>query len=323
MNLGDELSELKAQRSAGRIGPVEYYQSLARLTDVSPDAIPDPYEFILTSIRRIEALLEDRLGASGVGLDQKVESRADRIPPDLRSELLAIAALQTAISRGETTGSVEISGLQSRCAHALVRTLRLAEAASPQDPSIRIKAFLPAWARRGVVRKVRHSQRPILPGRRLLEYVALMDIDGRLEMVTSGSPLQIECGDWVVVAGRADHEPNLCCNESRPSGNKRKSYQAVPLVLAAAGALAALAGGAMVCLALSGAAHSHWDLLVIGRCAALVLAGVLTSWIGLWFATIMGQVARMARAFDEVLKLPSPVHESTPSEHGNGERRSV
>ena len=113
--------------------------------------------------------LDDRLAASGRGLGQKIESAADRIPPDLKSELHYIAALQKAISRGETLGTVEISGLQSTCADAVVKTLKLAESASPQDPNIRIKAFLPAWARRGVVRKVRHSQRQILPGRSHLE----------------------------------------------------------------------------------------------------------------------------------------------------------
>lgn len=301
MNLGDELFELETQRSTSRIGPVEYYLSLARLIDASPDAIPDPYEFILTSVRRIEALLEDRLAASGHGLGQKIESAADRIPTDLRSELHYIAALQTAISRGEPPSPGEISGLQGRCAQALVKTLQLAEAASPPDPTIRIKAFLPAWAKRGVVRKVRHSQRQILPGWRHLQHLALMDIDGRLETITSASPSQIECGDWVVVAGRADHEASLFYNESRPPGNKRKRYQTMSWVLAAFGTLATLAGGVMICLALTRAAHSRWDFLIIGRCAALVLAGVLTSWIGLWFATMMVQVARVARIFDNVL----------------------
>jgi hypothetical protein len=75
MNLGDELFELKSQRSTSRIGPVEYYQSLARLIDDSPDAIQDPNEFILTSVRRIEALLDDRLAASGRGLDRRWNRR--------------------------------------------------------------------------------------------------------------------------------------------------------------------------------------------------------------------------------------------------------
>jgi hypothetical protein len=141
-----------------------------------------------------------------------------------------------AISRGESP----ISGLQSRCAQALDKTVQLAEAASPTDPTIRIKAFLPAWAKRGVVRKVRHSQRQILPGGRYLQHLALMDIDGRLETITSASPSQIECGDWAVVAGRADHEANLFYNESRPPGNKGKRYQAMPWVLAALGTLATL-----------------------------------------------------------------------------------
>jgi hypothetical protein len=301
MNLRDELFELKSQRSTSRIGPVEYYQSLARLIDDSPDTIQDPNEVILTSVRRIEALLADRLAALGHGLGQKIDSAADRIPTDLQSELHYIAALQTAISRGESPGPGEINGLQSRCAQALVKTVQLAEAASPPDPTIRIKAFLPAWAMRGVVRKVRHSQRQIKPGWRYLQHLALMDIDGRLETITSASPSQIECGDWVVVAGRADHEANLFYNESRPPGNKGKRYQAMPWVLAAFGTVATLAGGVMICLALTRVAHSHWDLLIIGRCAALIFAGALTAWIGLWFATMMVQVARMARAFDNVL----------------------
>jgi len=143
MNLGDELFELKSKRSKSRIGPVEYYLSLARLIDASPDADPAPYEFTLTSVRRIEALLEDRLAASGRGLNEKIESVANRISPDLKSELHYIAALQQVISRGENLGPVEISCLQSNCAQALVKTVQLAEAASPPDPSIRIKAFLP------------------------------------------------------------------------------------------------------------------------------------------------------------------------------------
>ena len=305
MNLGDEIFELSTQRSSGRIGPVEYYLSLVRLIDAASDAIPDPCELISASVRRIEALLEDRLAASGLDLDQKIESAAGRIPLDLRSELYDVAALQTAlqtaISRGERPSPGEIDGLQSRCAHALAKTLQVAEATAPQDPNIRITAFLPAWARRGVVRKVRHSQRQIRPGGRHLEYLALMDIDGRLETMASASPSQIECGDWVVIAGRADHEANLFYNESRPSGNKRQRYQTLPWVLAALGALATLAGGVIVCLALSRAAHSGWHLLPIGRCAVLVLAGGLTSWIGFWLATMMVQVARMARAFDNVL----------------------
>ena len=256
-------------------------------------------ELILTSVRRIEALLEDKLAASGHGLGQKIESAADRIPTDLRSELHYIAALQTAISRGEPPSPGEISGFQRRCAQTLVKTLQLA-AASPPDPTIRIKAFLPAWAKRGVVRKVRHSQRQILPGGRHLQHLALMDLDGRLETIASASPSQIECGDWVVVAGRADHEANLFYNESRPTGNKRR-YQTTSWMLAAFGALATLAGGVMICLALTRAVHSRWDLPTIGRCAALVFAGVLTSWIGLWFATMMVQVARLVRVFDNVL----------------------
>ncbi len=300
MNLGDERFELKSQRSRSRIGPVEYYQSLARLIDDSPDTIQDPNEFIHTSARRIEALLDDRLAASGRSLDQKIES-ADRIPLDLRSELHDLAALQAAINRGETPGPAEISDLQIRCAHAVVKTLQLAESTSPPDSNIRIKAFLPAWARRGVVRKVRHSQRQTLAGGRYLQYLALMDIDGRLETVTSALPSRIECGDWVVVAGRADHEASLFCNESRPSGKKRKGYQTMAWALAALGSLAILAGGVMVCVALARATRSRWDLPVIGRSAALVLAGVLTSWIGVWFATVMVQVARMARAFEKML----------------------
>ena len=71
--------------------------------------------------------------------------------------------------------------------------------------------------------------------------------------------------------------------------------------LAALGALAILAGGVMVCLALARATHSRWDLPLLGRSAALVLAGVLTLWIGLWFATMMVQVARMSRAFENML----------------------
>lgn len=153
MDLGDELFALRTQRSAGRIGPVQYYLSLARLIDAAgPDAIPDPYEFICTSVRRIEALLEDRFAASGRYLDQKIESATGRIPLDLRSELHCVAALQaelqTAISRGARPSQVEISDLQSRCAQVLAKTLQAAEAASPQDPNIRIKVFLPVWVRR-------------------------------------------------------------------------------------------------------------------------------------------------------------------------------
>jgi hypothetical protein len=125
-------------------------------------------------------------------------------------------------------------------------------------------------------------------------------------VITSGSPIQIECGDWLAVAGFADHEAGLYYNESRPPGNKRKRYLATALVLASLGALATLAGGTMVWLALSWVVHSHWNALLIGRCAALVLAGVLTSWIGIWFTTMMGQMARLAHAFDEVLKSPHP-----------------
>ena len=306
MNLGDELFELKTQRSKGRIGPIEYYESLARLIDASPDAIQRRDGGVFTFIRRIEALLEDRLGALGIDIEQKIESRADSIPPDLRNELRCIAALRRAISRGEALSPVEISGVQRRCAQALRETLLLAEAVSPHDPSIRIKGLLPIWARRGVVRKVRHSQRQILPGRSVVQYLALIDIDGRLQMITSPPPPQIECGDWVVTAGWADHEAVQYYNESRSVGNKTKMSQPAMWVLATLGALATLAGGAMVCLALSQAAHSHWDLRLIGRCAALALAGVLTSWIGLFFAGLMTNMARLARAIDELLKLPSP-----------------
>src|ERR1039458_9070304 len=69
-----------------------------------------------------------------------------------------------------------------------------------------------------------------------------MDIDGRLETITSASPSQIECGDWVVVAGRADHEAALFYNESRPAGNRRRRYQTTGWTLAALGALAVLVG---------------------------------------------------------------------------------
>jgi hypothetical protein len=306
MNLGDELFELKTQRSKGRIGPIEYYESLARLIDASPDAIQGRDGGIFTFIRRIEALLEDRLGASGIDIEQKIESRADSIPSDLRNELRCIAALRRAIGRGDTLSPVEIDGVQGRCAIALRETLLLAEAVSPPDPSIRIKGLLPTWARRGVVRKVRHSQRQILPGWNVVQYLALMDIDGRLEMIASPPPPQIECGDWVVIAGWADHEPVLYYNESRSAGNKTNRRQLTMWVLAALGALATLAGGAMVCIALGQATHSHWDLLLIGRCAALVLAGVLTSWIGIFFAGMMTSMARLARAVDELLKPPSP-----------------
>ncbi len=302
MNLGDELFELKTRRSKGRIGPIEYYESLARLVDASPDAIPSRDEAISTFIRRIEALLEDRLGASGIDIEQKIESRARCIPPDLRSELRGIAALRRAISRGDTLSPVEISGVPRRCVYALHETLLLAEAVSPPDPNIRHTGFPPVWVRRGVVRKVRHSQRQILPGwSRLVQYLALMDIDGRLLMITSPPPPRIECGDWVVVAGSADHEASAYYNESGPSGNKKKGRQTMAWALAALFALASLAGGAVVCLAVSRAVDSHWDLLLIGRCAALALAGALLSWVGLAFAIIMRQVALMARAFEAVL----------------------
>lgn len=305
MSLGDELFALRNQRSTSRIDPVEYYESLARLLDVSPDGVPNQFETILTCIRRIEALLEDRLGARGVDLDRKIESTSDRIPPDLRSELRSIAGLRKAMSHGDILNRAENGALQSKCENALFKTLRLAETVSPPDPSIRIKAFLPTWARRGVVRNVRQSQRPLLPSGRGVEYLALADIDGRLVVITSGLPLQIERDDWVVVAGRADHEAVLYYNESRPSGKRRKRYQTTGWALTGLGALATLAGGAMVYLALIRAAPSHWDIPLIGRCAALVLAGVLTSWIGIWFSTMMVQMTRLARAFDEVLKLPA------------------
>jgi hypothetical protein len=129
-----------------------------------------------------------------------------------------------------------------------------------------------------------------------------MDIDGRLEMITSPLPLKIERGDWVVVAGRSNHEANLFYNESRPSGNRRERYQATAWVLSALGALAALVGVAIICFALSRAVQRHWDLPFIVRYTALILAGVLTSWVGLWFATMMGRMAQLARAFDEVLR---------------------
>jgi hypothetical protein len=137
-----------------------------------------------------------------------------------------------------------------------------------------------------------------------VQHLALADIDGRLVVITSGSPLQIECGDWVAVAGFADHEAGLYYNESRPPGSKKNRYLAMAVALASLGALAALAGGAMVWLAFSWAIRSHWNALLIGRSAALVLAGVVTSWLGIWFTTMMGQMARLARAFDEVLKSP-------------------
>jgi len=135
MDVGDELFELRAQRSKGRIGHGRVLP-VTRPVDDSPLAIPDRNEAIVTCARRIEALLEDKLGASGIGLDQKIESAAGRIPPDLRSELRSIAASQKAISRGDALAA-EIGGLQSRCADALLKTLHLAEAASQPDPSIR------------------------------------------------------------------------------------------------------------------------------------------------------------------------------------------
>jgi hypothetical protein len=296
MSLADELVELRSHRSTGRIGPVEYYQSLARLIDASPDASPDQSEVILTCVRRIEALLKDRLGAS-----LQIESSADRIPPDLRIELRDIATSHTALARGETLSPVEISGLHSRCDCALLKTLHLAETADPPDPSLRIKAQLPPRALRGVVWKVRHSQRSTLPGWRFVQNFAVMDIDGRLEVIHSGSPLQIESGDRLVVAGFADHELVLYCNESRPAGNKRKNYETTVWVLAALGVLVILAGGVVVCIALIRAVHSHWNLTLIMRCSVLALAGVLTSWVGLWFAVMMRQMARLVRAFDGVL----------------------
>ena len=129
-----------------------------------------------------------------------------------------------------------------------------------------------------------------------------LDIHGRLETIASvSSPFQIECDDWVVIAGQAEHEANLFYNESRPSGNKQQKYRTMLWVLAAVGALAILVGAVVVGLALSRAAHSRGDLLVIGRCAALALAGGLTAWIGLWFATMMVQLARLVRAFHNVL----------------------
>jgi hypothetical protein len=252
LNLGDQLFELKTQRSKGRIGPIEYYESLALLIDASPDAMQGQDDPIFTFIRRIEALLEDKLGASGIDIEQKIESRADRIPPDLRNELRCIAALRRAINRGDALSPVEI-GVQTRCAHALRQTLLLAASASPP----RSMVFPPPWARRGVVRKVRHSQRQIMPGWNFVEYLALMDIDGRLEVITSNQPPQIECADRVVIAGSADHKPGLYHNESRSSGNEAKGYQTTAWALAAFAALATLAGGTMVCLGLSQAAHSH------------------------------------------------------------------
>jgi hypothetical protein len=238
MSLGDELFELRTQRSKGRIGPIEYYESLARLIDASPDAFQGRDSGIFTFIRRIEALLEDKLGASGIDIEQKIESRADRVPPDLRNELRCIAELWRAISRGDALSPVEISGVQTRCAQALRALLHRTAAVSPP----RSTAFPPPWAKRGVVRKVRHSQRQILPGGNVVEYVALIDIDGRLEMITSPPPPQIECGDRVVIAGWVDHRPVLYHNESRSSGNKMRGRQTTAWVLAALAALATLAG---------------------------------------------------------------------------------
>ena len=130
MSLGDELFALKTQRSAGRIDPVEYHHSLSRLLDASPDVAPDQIETILTCVRRIEALLEDRLRASGDDLDRKVVSRADRIPPDLQTDLRSIAALCKSIRQGDALGRGEIGALQSRCDHALRKVSTKRRAAS-------------------------------------------------------------------------------------------------------------------------------------------------------------------------------------------------
>jgi len=306
MSLGDELFQLRHLKSSGAIGPVEYYQSLPRLLDAPSDGCAvaaSQTDVFLRCVRRIGALLDDRFGASGADLRQKMDLCWRRISAGLRVKLVRIAAIERQLHDGTCCAVADMSGLAEGCLEALTQTLREAVAASPAPP--RVNLNVPVRVTRGLVRGLRHSKHRILPKYRALQYLSIVDLDGRLEMITSQSPILIDPGDQVATAGWTDNEAEMYYNESKRVGS-RGSPRTLRLATMA-GWAGALSGVVLILkmIVLFGLdihfVHSGRSLV---KHASLGALGIVVAWIGLSASAVFGQVTRVAQALDDELKRP-------------------
>jgi hypothetical protein len=302
MSLADDLFDLRISRSTGRTGPAEYYLSMVSLVDAPRGNSPSDYaDGICKCIRRIEAVLEDKLDAHGFTFRARVQSLQGRIPAGLQSELRAVAALDPPFSDLPKMPADRLARLQQTCDGALVATARQAWAMpSPGKASRQISAFQPAVVARGTVRSIRKSERRILPQSRKVQYLCVMDIDGRLKTMRSLSPPCIEAGDEVVVAGFGEHEASLYLNISKKAGRGTAMLRGrTALIFGAVGLLLGVAiTGLAAALGLRNLRHS--GIGSIGGWVALAIGGFLLSWISIWFLVISKELRRLARALDQV-----------------------
>jgi hypothetical protein len=276
MDLSYELARLRIIH----VSPAATYRVKAQLLDHAPGAVaPDPAEMVRTCARRIEALLEDRLGASGPDLKTKAESVRMKLGPYLTEQLLELATAQT--------GVTDLKQIQNISDEAPLGVLRLV----PDKPRHSFLSALRGPKPRtvaGVVQKILVSD-----GGQL----ALLDVDGRLVELHS-QKIQIDCGDYVVVPACYGDQAFSYHNESKQLGSKTGP---VFMKWLASGAAVILAGLTVVVLAMlyatsvwrehPGGGHviAAWIGSFVTLCvgAVVVWAGIFIIWIGA-FADYIG-----------------------------------
>lgn len=307
VNLAAELDRLRMQRTAGAITEAAYYRVVAHLLDSSPDAPPStPEDAVVTCARRMEALLEDRLGASGSGLAEKAGSARDRLPAELLESLREIARLSEAIGRDLEYRLADPTGFLARCDHTLVDLLHHLP---PAKPTTFLKGLapgpMPHHLTRGIVQKIRPDK-----GDRC-RHTALLEVDGRILQLESPAAIQIARGDHVVLLGLDSDKATSYRNESTGATGRfaPESFWKV----AAVGGVVALAGLAAVVLAATMGVENWregwglWKYLLFALVgAALAFIGLLVTVVGIMVHTFQPSIDAALRSHSAAPIPPPP-----------------
>lgn len=276
MTLADKLTALRSRRASGELSPAAFYRELIHLLD-APEA--GRADAALDPVRRIEALLEDRLGARGADLGEKADSVRSWLSPELLGRIHTIAR-ESGVAA--SSGRELAEGLR-RDAHAAL--LELAGTAAPTQAT-RAGSIESV---RGTVRKIRYSERGTG-----VEQVALMDIDGRVVELRSSWDIHIEPGDQVIVAGRDKYMANLYYNESRRTGSKLPKHGFWKFTVGGGAVLAA--GLTVIVVAIASAIADGHPGLGWSKYLITALVGAAVAFLGLVvviFGAKLGQSERI------------------------------
>ncbi len=296
------------QRASGAITEAAWYRVVAHLLDSRPDAPPStPEDAVVTCARRIEALLEDRLGASGSGLSERAGSARDRLPAELLERLQEIAWLAEAIGRDPEYRLADPTGFLARCDHTLVDLLHHLP---PAAPTTFLKGLVPVpmphHLTRGIVQKIRLSESDRRP------HTALLEVDGRILQLESPGAIQIEQGDRVVLLGMDRDKATSYRNES--NGAVGSFIPEHFWKLAAGGGVVALAGLAALVLAATMGVQNWregwglWKYLLFALVgAALAFIGLVVTVLGIMVHTLQPSIdAALRRHSSASIPPPAP-----------------